>query len=57
MTDETDAAAFDILQAFQSLGNRVEKAVKGQSFSIKVPQKIRPSDRLYRWDESAVATK
>lgn len=28
----------------------VEKAVKGQSFSIKVPSKIRPSDRLYVWD-------
>lgn len=28
----------------------VAKAVKGDSFSIKVPSKIRPSDRLYRWD-------
>ena len=28
----------------------VRKAVKGQSFSIKVDQKIRPSDRLYIWD-------
>ena len=27
----------------------VEKAVKGQSISFKVPAKIRPSDRLYRW--------
>lgn len=27
----------------------VEKAVKGQSFSLKVPAKIRPSDRLYVW--------
>lgn len=27
----------------------VEKTVKGESFSIKVPSKIRPSDRLYRW--------
>lgn len=30
----------------------VEKTVKGESFSIKVPQKIRPSDRLYRWDNT-----
>ena len=29
----------------------VEKAVKGESFSIKVPGKIRPSDRLYVWDK------
>lgn len=29
----------------------VPKAVKGDSFSIAVPSKIRPSDRLYRWEE------
>ena len=28
----------------------VPKAVKGDAFSIPVPAKIRPSDRLYRWD-------
>lgn len=27
----------------------VEKAVKGDAFSISVPAKIRPADRLYRW--------
>ncbi len=27
----------------------VNKTVKGERFSIKVPQKVRPSDRLYRW--------
>lgn len=27
----------------------VDKAVKGDAFSIAVPCKIRPSDRLYRW--------
>lgn len=27
----------------------VEKAVKGESFSIAVPSKIRPSDKLYQW--------
>ena len=27
----------------------VDKAVKGESFSIAVPQKVRPSDRLYLW--------
>lgn len=29
----------------------VEKAMKGESFSMKVPGKIRPSDRLYVWDK------
>lgn len=29
----------------------VERATKGESFSIKVPEKIRPSDRLYVWDK------
>ena len=27
----------------------VDKAVKGENFSIPVPEKIRPSDRLYIW--------
>lgn len=33
----------------------VRRAVKGESFSIKVPSKIRPSDRLYVWDKTAAA--
>ena len=33
----------------------VDRAVKGQAFSIPVPSKIRPSDRLYLW--SPVANK
>lgn len=32
-----------------------DKAVRGQSFSIRVPSKIRPSDRLYVWDKTACA--
>ncbi len=28
----------------------VAKAIKGDSFSIAVPCKVRPSDKLYRWD-------
>lgn len=31
----------------------VEKAVKGDSFSIKVDKKIRPSDKLYKWEDPA----
>ncbi len=34
-------------------GKSVEKAVKGDSFSIAVPSKIRPADRLYRWIHTA----
>lgn len=30
----------------------VPKAVKGDAFSIPVPAKIRPGDRLYRWDKT-----
>lgn len=32
----------------------VSQAVKGQSFSIKVPSKIRPSDRLYIWEPTSI---
>ena len=28
----------------------VERAVRGERFSIKVDQKISPSDKLYRWE-------
>lgn len=30
----------------------VQKTVKGESFSIKVSEKIRPSDRLYLWEDT-----
>ncbi len=29
----------------------VDKVTKGQLFSMPVPEKIRPSDKLYRWEE------
>ncbi len=32
----------------------VDKVVKGQLFSMPVPEKIRPSDRLYLWEETAI---
>lgn len=32
----------------------VEKAAKGDAFSIPVPTKIRPADRLYRWEETGL---
>ncbi|MDE6377177.1 MAG: U32 family peptidase [Duncaniella sp.] len=30
----------------------VEVVTKGQNFSLKVPRKIRPSDRMYLWEET-----
>lgn len=33
----------------------VDKVVKGEHFSIAVPAKVRPSDRLYIWEETAAA--
>jgi putative protease len=33
----------------------VPRAVKGDSFSIAVPAKIRPSDRLYKWEHVEAA--
>jgi putative protease len=33
----------------------VDKAVKGQAFSIAVPAKIRPADRLYVWADTGVS--
>lgn len=32
----------------------VDKAVKGESFSMKVPEKVRPSDRLYVWEPTNI---
>lgn len=32
----------------------VEKAVKGDAFSIPVTSKIRPGDRLYRWEKTGL---
>ena len=32
----------------------VQRAVKGDAFSIAVPAKVRPADRLYRWVETGV---
>lgn len=35
---------------------QVSTAVKGDAFSIKVTQKIRPSDKIYRWVEQPPST-
>ena len=35
----------------------VEVVTKGQHFSIAVPEKVRPSDRLYLWEETSINDK
>ena len=33
----------------------VEKTVKGEAFSMPLPSRIRPADRLYVWEPTALA--
>lgn len=47
----TGAQIFEVAE-IQVGGRSVSKAVKGDAFSIPVPAKVRPSDRLYRWDRT-----
>ncbi|MDE5642521.1 MAG: U32 family peptidase [Muribaculaceae bacterium] len=47
----TGAQIFEVAE-IQVGGHSVAKAVKGDAFSIPVPAKVRPSDRLYRWDRT-----
>ena len=54
ITGPTTGAIILILDEIRVDLKPVEKAVKGDRFSIKVPQKIRPSDRLYRWQETNI---
>ena len=35
----------------------VEKVTKGQLFSMPVPEKVRPSDKIYIWQETPMAKK
>ena len=48
----TTGAIFLTIEEIQVDCKPVAKAVKGQSFSIKVPGKIRPSDRMYLWEKT-----
>ena len=50
ITGPTTGALIITVEDIQVGCRSVEKAVKGDAFSIPVPAKIRPSDRLYRWD-------
>lgn len=49
ITGPTTGALIVKVEDIRVDGKSVDKAVKGDSFSIAVPAKIRPADRLYRW--------
>ena len=49
----TGALILDITEIRVDLKS-VEKTVKGERFSIKTGQKIRPSDRMYLWEETGI---
>ncbi len=49
ITGPTTGALIIKVEEIQVGGRSVGRAVKGDSFSIPVPAKIRPADRLYRW--------
>lgn len=49
ITGPTTGALIVTVEDIRVDGKSVQKAVKGDSFSIAVPAKIRPADRLYKW--------
>lgn len=49
ITGPTTGALIITVDDIRVDGKSVDRAVKGDSFSIAVPTKIRPADRLYRW--------
>lgn len=55
ITGPTTGAMMITVEDIQVDCRSVEKAVKGDAFSIPVPAKVRPSDRLYRWEKTACA--
>lgn len=52
ITGPTTGAMMITVDDIQVDCKSVDKAVKGDAFSIPVPAKIRPSDRLYRWERT-----
>lgn len=55
ITGPTTGALIVKVEDIQVNCKSVQRAVKGEAFSIAVPAKIRPSDRLYRWAETECA--
>ena len=54
ITGPTTGAMMITVEDIQVDCHSVEKAVKGDPFSIPVPAKIRPSDRLYVWEKTGM---
>lgn len=54
ITGPTTGALMITVDDIQVGCKSVPRAVKGDAFSIAVPAKIRPSDRLYRWDKTGL---
>lgn len=52
ITGPTTGAIFVTVEEIRVALKSVEKAVKGDHFSIKLDSKIRPSDKLYKWVET-----
>ena len=49
ITGPTTGAIFVLVEEIRVALKSVDKATKGQHFSIKLDKKIRPSDKLYKW--------
>lgn len=49
ITGPTTGALIITVEDIRVDGKSVDRAIKGDSFSIAIPAKIRPADRLYRW--------
>lgn len=54
ITGPTTGAIFLTIEEMQVDCKSVLRVAKGDSFSIKVPSKIRPSDRMYRWEDTNI---
>lgn len=55
ITGPTTGAVILKIDEIQVECQPVQQTVKGESFSIKVPGKIRPSDRMYLWQDTNIA--
>lgn len=53
ITGPTTGAVILVIEELRVDLKPVRTAYKGQSFSMKVPEKIRPSDRLYVWEHTS----
>ena len=49
ITGPTTGAVTTIVDEIRVDLKPVDKAVKGERFSIKLKEKIRPSDKLFKW--------